>query len=320
MGTQDFHTGLHQLGDSAYAWLQPDGSWGWSNAGLVRGDGASLLIDTLFDLHLTRAMLDGFSSITAQAPIATLVNTHANGDHCYGNELVTGATIVSSTAAAHEMAEVPPSMMVALAEMPDETGDVFRRYFGAFDFTGITLTLPTQTFDGELSIDVGGKRVELIEVGPAHTRGDVIVHSIDDGIVYTGDILFIGGTPIVWAGPLGNWVRACDRIIELEAATIVPGHGPVTNADGVRSVRDYLATVDAEAARRQAEGMEAWEAAQDIHRSMWGKVPTLPEWGEFGRIVVNVDTSYRSRQPDHRSANVIEQFKRMAVLEGFLPA
>jgi cyclase len=309
---------LQQLGADTFAWIQHDGSWGWSNAGLIRGDGVSLLVDTLFDLHLTRAMLEGFAPYTAAAPIATLVNTHANGDHCYGNELVTGATIIASTAAAEEMSEVPPSLLASLGDLPGDDGAVFREYFGAFDFEGITLTLPTQTFNGHLQVDVGGKLVDLVEVGPAHTKGDVLVHSPSDGAVFTGDLLFIGGTPIVWAGPLSNWVTACDRIIGFGAATVVPGHGPVTDAAGVRSVRDYLVTVDREAAARQATGMDAWEAAQDIHRQMWGRVPTMPEWGEFGRIAVNVDTSYRSRQPDHKSANIIEQFRRMAAIEGML--
>jgi cyclase len=208
-----FSKGLHQLGSETYAWLQPDGGWGWSNAGLITGDGVSLLVDTLFDLHLTREMLAGYASITDQAPIATLVNTHANGDHCYGNELVVGAQIIASNAAAHEMTEVPPSMLEALGKMPGEVGDVFREYFGAFDFTGITPTLPTLTFDGSMTVSVGNKQVDLIEVGPAHTAGDVLVHSPSDGVVFTGDILFIGGTPIVWAGPLSNWVKACDAII-----------------------------------------------------------------------------------------------------------
>ncbi len=313
-----YERALHQLGSDAFAWIQHDGSWGWSNAGLIRGDGVSLLVDTLFDLHLTQRMLDALAPATANAPIGTLVNTHANGDHTFGNQLVEGATIVSSTATAHEMPEVPPSTLAALGELPGDEGDVFRRYFGAFDFAGITLTLPTQTFDRHLTLDVGGKAVDLVEVGPAHTRGDVLVHSPEDGVVFTGDILFIGGTPIVWAGPLSNWVAACDRIIEFGAASIVPGHGPVTNADGVRGVRDYLATVDAEAASRQAAGMDSWEAAQDIHREMWGRVPTMPEWGEFGRIAVNVDTSYRSREPGHQSANILEQFRRMATIEGLL--
>ena len=67
--------GLHELGDGCYAYLQPDGSWGWSNAGLVVGDGTSLLIDTLFDLRLTQEMLDAMKGATQVAPIASVVNT-----------------------------------------------------------------------------------------------------------------------------------------------------------------------------------------------------------------------------------------------------
>ena len=57
MAKWEYEKGLHELGDRCYAYLQPDGSWGWSNAGLIKGDGASLLVDTLFDLPLTEAML-----------------------------------------------------------------------------------------------------------------------------------------------------------------------------------------------------------------------------------------------------------------------
>ena len=80
-----YSKGLHELGDNCFAYLQPDGGWGWSNAGLVVGDGQSLLVDTLFDTKLTAAMLDTMATHTVAAPIDSLVNTHANGDHCYGN-------------------------------------------------------------------------------------------------------------------------------------------------------------------------------------------------------------------------------------------
>ena len=73
--------GLHEVADGTYAYLQPDGGWGWSNAGLVVGDGASLLVDTLFDLRLTSEMLSATGPAVRTAPISTLVNTHANGDH-----------------------------------------------------------------------------------------------------------------------------------------------------------------------------------------------------------------------------------------------
>ena len=95
-----FTKGLHEIGKGQYAWLQPDGSWGWSNAGLVVGDGVSLLVDTLFDLHLTREMLDAMAAATRTSPIGTVVNTHANGDHCYGNQLVAEAEIIATRAAA----------------------------------------------------------------------------------------------------------------------------------------------------------------------------------------------------------------------------
>lgn len=297
------------------AYVQADGSWGWSNAGLVVGDGASLLVDTLFDLTLTRRMLDAFGPFLGSAPIHTLVNTHANGDHCYGNQLVGGAEIIASTAAAHEMSEVPPAMLAALTADEGELGDLFRRFFGAFDFSGIELTLPTRTFEGRLDVEVGGRTIELIEVGPAHTRGDVIVAVPESRTVFTGDILFIGGTPIVWAGPLTNWIAACDLMLGMDIDVVVPGHGPVTDKKGVADVRDYLDFVQDQATRSFGAGIDAFDAARDIARAIGTSSSTFSSWGEFGRISVNVDTVYRSLDPNHRSPDVVEQFRRMAAIE-----
>ncbi len=315
MSNQSSYTrGLHELGDRCFAYLQPDGSWGWSNAGLVVGDGASLLVDTLFDLKLTRQMLDSMATATQQAPIATLVNTHANGDHCYGNQLVEGAQIIASVATAHEMTEVPPSMMAALNQAPGEVGELFRGFFGAFEFEGIEVRMPDRTFEGRLEVEVGGRMIELIEVGPAHTAGDTLAYVPDARTIYTGDILFIGGTPIVWAGPLSNWVAACDLMLGMDLDVVVPGHGPLTDKAGVVAVRDYLAFVDGAATAHHAAGIDAWEAARSIARDI-GARPEFNGWGEFGRITVNVDTAYRSLDPDYQTPNVVEQFRRMAELE-----
>jgi glyoxylase-like metal-dependent hydrolase (beta-lactamase superfamily II) len=312
-----FETGRHQVGDDCHAWLQPDGGWGWSNAGLVVGDGASLLVDTLFDLTLTRAMLDGLAPLTDAAPIATLVNTHANGDHCYGNELVTGAEIVASDATAREITDVPPASLAALKGAPGPVGALFEHFFGAFDFEGITLTPPTRTFSDRLGLDVAGTRVDLVEVGPAHTEGDTIVHVPDAGVVFTGDICFIEGTPIVWAGPLDRWIAACDLIVDLDPAVVVPGHGPVTDTAGVVRVRDYLAWVDGEARDRFARGMTATEAARDLAGTL--AASPFAAWGEEGRIAVNVETAFRHLDPGHEPANVVDLFQRMAELEGWAP-
>lgn len=316
MSGSNYSLGLHEVGEGCFAYLQPDGGWGYSNAGLVVGDGASLLVDTLFDLKLTAAMLNSMKQATETAPISTVVNTHANGDHCYGNQLVEGANIVASSATAREMTEVPPSMLAALNKAPGEVGDLFRSFFGDFEFEGIDLSLPTQTFDKRLDLNIGGREVQLIEVGPAHTAGDTIAYVPSTGSVFTGDILFIGGAPIVWAGPLQNWIAACDLIIGLEATVVVPGHGPLTDNVGVREVRDYLSYVLNEATERQEQGMDAFDAAKEICKNMMGDTSkSFAGWKEFGRISVNVDTVYRTLDPQHQSPNVVEQFARMAALE-----
>lgn len=304
-----YEWGLHQVADGVHAYLQPDGGWGWSNAGLVVGDGTSLLVDTLFDLRLTQKMLDTMAPVVNSSPIDTVVNTHANGDHCYGNQLLKGKEIIASKATSNEMSEVPPSMLAALNKAPGEVGDLFRHFFGEFDFDGIELELPTRTFEGRFEYEVGGRVVELVEVGPAHTQGDTLVFVPDAKTVFTGDILFIGGTPVVWAGPLENWIAACDLICASDVDHIVPGHGPLTDKAGVVAIRDYLAFVNSEATSRFHGGMDAWDAARDI------ALNGFSEWGEFGRLAVNVDTVYRSLSDTHKSPDVVEQFKRMYQLE-----
>ncbi len=306
-----YDKGLSEVADGVFAYLQPDGGWGWSNAGLVASGDGSLLVDTLFDLDLTRDMLDAMSAVTATKPIATLVNTHANGDHCYGNQLVTGAEVIASAASAAEMEGLPPSAMAAM--MKADFGPELNRYlaeaFGPFDFDGIEAPRIDRTFVGELTVDVGGRRIDLVEVGPAHTAGDVLVHLPDDGVIFTGDILFIDGTPIVWDGPVANWIAACDRILDLECGVIVPGHGPLTDADGVRAVRDYLDFVVAESTERWRGGMSAADAAKDIDLGRFAG------WLDAERIAINVDTVYGELDETHEKANVIEVFARMAELK-----
>ena len=99
-------------------------------------------------------------------------------------------------------------------------------------------------------------------------------------------------------------------MLGMDIDTVVPGHGPVTDKAGITTVRDYLAFVDREATERHAAGVDAFEAARDIGR-MIRATEDFGELGEFGRIAVNVDAVYRSLDPDHRSADVVEQFRRM---------
>lgn len=317
LGTRRYTHGLHEVGDRTWAWLQPDGGWGWSNAGLIVDGDRSLLVDTLYDVPLTAAMLGEMrAAVPAAERIDTLVNTHSNGDHCNGNELVAGAEIISSAACAEAMAGESPEMMAAwLAAAPDlgELGEFVLRCFGPFDFAGVTRTLPDRTFEGRLDLAVGDTAVELHQVGPAHTQGDVLVHVPGRRTAFTGDILFIGGHPIVWEGPVANWLAACDRLESWGVETVVPGHGPVTDLAGVRAVRDYLGWITEEARRRYDDGMDAATAAVDIARRELG-TSRFSSWGDAERVVINVDTLYRELSGIDQRTNVIDLFTQMAAL------
>jgi glyoxylase-like metal-dependent hydrolase (beta-lactamase superfamily II) len=309
-----YEHGLAEIGEGFYGYLQPDGSWGWSNAGLVVDGEHALLVDTLFDLRLTERMLTEMRrAVPAAARIDTLVNTHANGDHCYGNQLLAGARIIATEHAAGEMAELPPAAMAALvAQAPQmgALGDFFLRCFGSFDFEGIEATLPSETFTGQLELSVGDVRLELIEVGPAHTRGDALVFAPDARVLFAGDILFAAAHPIAWAGPVSHWIAACERILALDPAVIVPGHGPLAGTGEVRELKSYFEYLYEQARARHAQGMTALQAAAAISLDRWA------EWGERERLVVNVANIYAEIDAALEPPNALEAFQQMAELAG----
>ncbi len=329
-------TELREIGSGLHAYLQT-GSWGFSNAGLIESGKHTLLIDTLYDLNLTRRMLDEMARrVPAAGSIETVVNTHANGDHCWGNQLVARANIVSSRKAADEMRELSPGLMATLVQagrviaklgpaprrmlaalgrlgVPrvgplNEAAEFALECFGGFDFRGITLTLPKTTFEGALTLHVGDKRVELHEVGPAHTKGDAIVHVPDDRVAWTGDILFINAHPIIWEGPVGNWIAACDRLLSLDVDTIVPGHGPITDKRGVQATKAYWVRLRDTVERGLRDGASLQDMADQALRE------SDPTWTEAHRMIANLDTIRRELTHDRSPRDPLMVMALMAKL------
>jgi cyclase len=305
-----YEPGVVDFGTGSFAYLQPDGGWGFSNAGLVTDGGEALLVDTMFDVAHTRAMLDGFAR-TSDARIGTLVNTHHNGDHCYGNGCIEGCEIIATKAAAEAMThETPKGLAQFMKAAPGLglTGEYLVHCFGDFDFDDCAVRPPDTTFSGHTSRTVGSKLVEVIEVGPAHTGGDALVHVPADKTLFTGDILFIDGHPILWAGPVGNWIAACDMIEAMAVETIVPGHGPVTDKRGVARVKDYLVYIRDEAKKRYDAGLGALEAARSV------ALDDYSSWGDAERIAVNTATLYREFGSKDVPADAATLFGWMAQL------
>lgn len=307
-----YPAGLRDLGAGVYAWLQPNGELGESNAGLLVGNGESLLIDTLWDTRLTRRMLAAMRPHTANAPIRRLVNTHGDPDHCWGNQLLSGAEIIATRAGAADMLGEEPARLRLLAQGGRLLGRVasrrlplpgmapmaglgaYARMLAAYDFGEIKLTPPTLTFDGRLELDIGTRRIELIEVGPAHTPGDLIVHIPDERVVFAADLMFVGVTPIIWVGPVENWLAGLEKIAQLQPRVVVPGHGPVTDLEGVKAMRSYWEFVAPAVRERLRAGMDAAAATRDILRSDELASQPFASWDAPERLAVNAEIIARN--------------------------
>lgn len=320
MSKWEYTKGLHEVGNGLYAYLLPDGGWCWSNAGLIVDGDQTLLVDTLFDLPMTAEMLDTMrDAVPAAKTIGKLVNTHANADHTWGNQLVKGAEIIASSGCAEEFDHFLPETLLELMGQSRELGtlgEFLEHCFSPFDIRGIELTPPTTTFSDEKTVTVGDRKIELYNVGPAHTRGDVLVFLPDDRLLFSGDILFVGGHPVIWDGPIDNWRRACDRILGLDVDVIVPGHGPVAGKEEVNRFRAYLDEMEHEARKRFDAGLDELEAAKDI------ALVNFEDWNDAERVYANVAALYREfrgRGPEE-GMTPMEVFAGMAELFAFQKA
>jgi len=281
---------LAQIGADVYACLQPDTGLGASNSGFVNIDGG-LVVDTMWDLPRTRRMIDLYATVSRD-PARRLLNTHHNGDHCWGNQLFaeTGTEILGHRLCAEWFTkEASPELFVALCEAEEVAPplDGFARSLRAFDFHDIVLTPPTTLLDGDTVLDLDGVEAHLLYVGPAHTPGDVVVHLPAESIVFTGDILFHRCTPIGWEGTFDNWIAALERIEALDPATVVPGHGPLATVDGLRGQREYLEYVRDEARAGFEAGLTTLETARRIDLGPYSL------WTEPERLAFQVDRAYR---------------------------
>lgn len=318
-----YREGLYRLTQRTYAWMVPNGSWGETNFGLVDCNGKSVLIDTGWDLRCTREFLAGAAELLTQSPVHSVINTHADGDHCWGNQLFKGLPIFATHACIKHMHHLGPGALRLLAKanrvmkvLPVAGIDVLGHYAGQmiapYDFGGIRLTEPNHGFSGEETISVNGIDLVLLEVGPAHTPGDAMVHVPSEKVLYTGDILFSGGTPVIWAGPVANIVAGLRKVLALAAEVIVPGHGPIATRADVELQITYWEMIQEELHKRFRQGMPPAVAATDLLLCHAFQDSPFAKWDSPERLLRNAQALYE--EWGHRPAPLPEKISRLNTL------
>ncbi|MGQ0598856.1 MBL fold metallo-hydrolase [Aquabacterium sp.] len=296
--------GLYRIAADTYAWMVPNGSWGETNLGLIDCRGTSVMIDTGWDLRCTREMLSACADITVRAPIEQVINTHADGDHCWGNQLFKGHPILATHACIHQMHHLQPRALNALyhgssilRHLPvagiNQFGHYMHEMLRPYDFRGITMTDPTEGFSVQKTMNVKGVDIVITEVGPGHTDGDAVVYLPSRRVAYAGDILFVGVTPVMWSGPIDRLVAGLTFLKQLDVALIVPGHGPLATAAHVQDVLDYWHFVHEAIHARFKQGMPPARAAREVIFSPAFLRAPWARWDSPERLVTSAHTLYR---------------------------
>lgn len=271
-----FAGSLHQVIDSVRAWVQPDGSWWLNNAGAVTGPTGTLVVDTCATAHRTRRFLDAVERATDGAPVRWAVNTHEHGDHTYGNCLLPPSTTLIGHEHMRANLLVDPVIdgCPPIWEPVPDWGPVVRR-------------VPDLVVDGDLALYLGDRRVEVLHPGHrAHTAGDLVVWLPDERVLFTGDLIFHGLTPLMMAGSIDGALRTLDWIAALDPLHLVPGHGPLATHDDLHAVLGdheryyrFLLDVAAEAIERGRSPLAAARSAD---------LGPFADWADAERIVLNL--------------------------------
>jgi len=271
---------LHEVAPGAYAWVQPDGTWWLNNAGVVAGDDGLLVVDTCATAARTERFLTAVREATGDALIRLAVNTHQHGDHTYGNSLLPASTVLIGHERMREGLRIDP----VIDGCPPFWQPVP-------DWGPVTRRLPDVTTGSGLVVHVGDRRVELIHPGGfAHTDGDLIAWLPEQRLLYAGDLVFAGLTPLVFMGSVRGALAAVDWLAGLGPATVVPGHGPLLTGPEIERVLDehrrYFRLVLAIAENGLARDRSPLEAARQAD------LGEFADWADAERLVLNLHRAY----------------------------
>ena len=220
---------VQKLGDVIYVWQGNPGKREPANCMWIIFKGYVVVIDANFP-WAAREILAKIKA-TTDRPIRYVLNTHYHGDHSYGDSVFTdaGAVIVSSEATDSENRGSN-----GFANWTDK----------AHSLIGAHQEYAAITFSDRLVFDDGIQRVEMIRLGPSHSKGDSVAYLPKEKIVATGDLCVTWSTGNNVGDPNSSykgWLEALDKMIDWNLSTVVPGHGAVSGPEALLAQKAYLA-------------------------------------------------------------------------------
>ncbi len=275
------HFGLQALADGVIAAIATHGGWAICNSGLIDLGGPLLVFDAFVSpraaLDLRRFAIEHFGQ-----PPQIVIDSHYHNDHIWGNQVFAADAQIFSSMRTREliltegMEELrwnkanAAQRLATLRTQYQNTSDPFQKqeqmlWIGEYE--AIVEALPTLrvctpgvTFDSRLEIHGARRACELIPFAGGHSGSDTILFLPEEGIVFMGDLLFVGAHPFLADGDPQALLRALREVSQLKAACYVPGHGPVGSRDDVELLSEYVESC-LETARELVKAGKCDEAA-----------------------------------------------------------
>lgn len=290
---------FREVADNVFAALSPYKGIGWANAGFIN-KGKGLVVDTLFDLFFAQELKDFCVEIHGKAP-GYVVNTHHNGDHIWGNQLFNESDIIGHRAILEDYALDSLELWSKWSQFGSSSEHPGERFLAqeldGFDFAGIKYTLPNITFESKVSLTLDDTIVEIIHVGPAHTRSDSIVWLPKQKVLFTGDIVYMCASTWTEEG-IRNWTGVLDHITcELKPEVIIPGHGDICDLTLVAELKQYLQLILDSVEQYYGEDISPLEIAKKIN------ISNFLHWPYPERILLSIHTLIQARKKLPTSRN-----------------
>ena len=236
------------------------------NVGVLATADGAVVVDTQL-LRIQGERIRETAERLAGGPVQLVVNTHYHQDHTHGNP------------------GFPPGTRVVATR---RTLDYLLAFDADYWTNGREETLPNEFVQARTTLPIGGKTVRALYLGAGHTGGDLVVQFVEDRVVHLGDLLFVGRYPrvdLAGGGSMRAWIVTLDAVLALDFDRVIPGHGPITDRDGVRAFQRFLREVWGAAEAAAAEGLSLDEmlARTELREDAGYGPGGLPPLVSFGR-------------------------------------
>ncbi|CUX83986.1 MAG: Zn-dependent hydrolase [Roseibaca calidilacus] len=231
------------------------------NSGVIIGDDSVMVVEAQATPRLAQKVIDCIRQVTDK-PITHLALTHYHAVRVLGASAYGAGQILMSDAARG---------MVAERGQEDWNSEFqrFPRLFQGHDSIP-GLTWPTTSFTGRMSVFLGNRRVDLMQLGRAHTAGDIVIHVPDENVMFTGDIVEYHSACYCGDGHFADWGNTLDAIKSYQVDAIAPGRGDALMGSdmvnqAIENTRDFVQSTYRPAARVAARGgslKDAWDAVR----------------------------------------------------------